>query len=146
MAVVTNTFQSTSAKGNREELSSVINRITPEDTPIYSLVEKISFDTTHPEWLVDDLAAPAANIQQEGDDYTFGATSPATRYGTYTQIMRKEGIVSGSQDANPDRRRDQQGPRAASGVQPLEQGRCHQVRFSHRAALDPRGMEQPDRR
>ena len=100
MAVVTNTFQSTSAKGNREELSSVINRITPEDTPIYSLVEKISFDTTHPEWLVDDLAAPAANIQQEGDDYTFGATSPATRYGTYTQIMRKEGIVSGSQDAN----------------------------------------------
>lgn len=100
MAVVTNTFQSTSARGNREELASVINRITPEDTPIYSLVEKVSFDTTHPEWLVDDLAAPAANIQQEGDDYTFGATSPAIRYGTYTQIMRKEGIVSGSQDAN----------------------------------------------
>ena len=99
MAVVTNTFQSTSAKGNREELSNVINRITPEDTPIYSLVEKISFETTSPEWLVDDLAAPAANIQQEGDDYTFGATTPAVRYRTYTQIMRKEGIVSGSQDA-----------------------------------------------
>lgn len=100
MAVVTGTFVSTSAKGNREELSSVINRITPEDTPIYSLIEKISFDTTHPEWLVDDLAAPAANIQQEGDDYTFGATAPAVRYGTYTQIMRKEGIISGTQDAN----------------------------------------------
>lgn len=99
MPVVANTFQSTSAKGNREELASVVNRITPEDTPIYSLVEKISFDTTHPEWLVDDLAAPAANIQLEGDDYTFSATAPATRYGTYTQIMRKEGIISGSQDA-----------------------------------------------
>ncbi len=99
MPVVANTFQSTSAKGNREELSSVINRITPEDTPIYSLIDKISFDTTHPEWLVDDLAAPAANIQLEGDEYTFGATTPAVRYGTYTQIMRKDGIISGTQDA-----------------------------------------------
>lgn len=99
MAVVTNTFQTPSAKGNREELSDVISKITPEDTPIYSLIEKTSFSTTHPEWLVDDLAAPAANIQLEGDDYTFGATSPATRYGTYTQIMRKDGIISGTQDA-----------------------------------------------
>lgn len=99
MATVTNTFQSTSAVGNREELSDVVSRITPEDTPIYSMVEKVTFKTTHPEWETDDLAAPAANIQEEGDDYTFGATSPAVRLGTYTQIMRKEGILSGSQDA-----------------------------------------------
>lgn len=99
MAVVTNTFRTPSAKGNREELSDVVSRITPEDTPIYSLVEKVSFKTAHPEWLVDDLAAPAANIIEEGDDYTFSATTPAVRYGTYTQIMRKEGIISGTQDA-----------------------------------------------
>jgi hypothetical protein len=99
MAVVTNTFVTTSARVNREELSDVVSRITPEDTPIYSLVEKTSFETTHPEWPVDDLAAPAANIVPEGDDYTFSATSPATRYGTYTQIMRKDGIISGTQDA-----------------------------------------------
>lgn len=99
MAIVTNTFQSTSANVNREELSDVVSRITPEDTPIYSMIEKETFDTTHPEWAVDDLAAPAENIQLEGDEYTFGATSPATRYGTYTQIMRKEGIISGTQDA-----------------------------------------------
>lgn len=99
MAVVTNTFQSTSAKGNREELSDLVSRITPEDTPIYSLIEKVSFKTTHPEWVVDDLSAPAANIQLEGDEYTFGATTPAVRYGTYTQIMRKDGIISGTQDA-----------------------------------------------
>ena len=29
MAVITNTFQSTSAVGNREELSDVVSRITP---------------------------------------------------------------------------------------------------------------------
>lgn len=99
MAVVTNTFISTSAKGNREELSDVVSRITPEDTPIYSMIEKESFKTTHPEWETDALAAPAQNIQLEGDEYTFGATTPAVRMGNYTQIMRKDGIISGTQDA-----------------------------------------------
>jgi len=100
MAIVTNTFQTTSAAGksNREELSDVVSRITPEDTPIYSLIEKTSFDTVHPEWTVDELAAPAANIQLEGDEYTFGATAAVTRYGNYTQIMRKEGIISETQE------------------------------------------------
>lgn len=99
MAIVTNTFQTTSAKGNREELSDFVSRITPEDTPIYSLIEKVSFKTTHPEWETDDLAAPADNVQLEGDDYTFGATTPAVRMGNYAQIMRKDGIISGTQDA-----------------------------------------------
>lgn len=99
MAVVTNTFVTTSARGNREELSDVVTRITPEDTPIYSLIEKVSFKTTHPEWETDDLAAPADNIVPEGDDYTFGTTTPAVRMGNYAQIMRKDGIISGTQDA-----------------------------------------------
>jgi hypothetical protein len=98
MAVVTNTFQTTSSNTNREELSDVVNRITPEDTPIYSIIEKTSFKTTHPEWSVDELAAPAANIRLEGDEYTFGATTAPVRYGTYTQIMRKDGIISETQE------------------------------------------------
>jgi hypothetical protein len=99
MAVVTNTFRTSSAVGNREELSDVVSRIDPEDTPIYSLIEKDSFKTTHPEWETDALAAPADNIQVEGDDYAFGATTPAVRVGNYTQIMSASGILSGSQDA-----------------------------------------------
>lgn len=98
MAVVSNTFQTTSSNTNREELSDVINRITPEDTPIYSMISKAKFDTTHPEWGVDELASPAANIQLEGDEYSFDATTAPSRYGTYTQIMRKGGIVSETQD------------------------------------------------
>ena len=31
MAAITNTFVSTSASGNREELSDVVTRITPEE-------------------------------------------------------------------------------------------------------------------
>lgn len=99
MAVITNTFQSTSAKGNREQLSDVVSRITPEDTPIYSMIEKVSFTGTHPEWETDDLAAPADNVHLEGDDYTFGATTAAVRAGNYTQIVRKDGIITGTQDA-----------------------------------------------
>jgi hypothetical protein len=99
MAVVANTFQSTSAVGNREELSNVVDRIDPEETPLYSMMGKASFKTTHPEWETDSLDAPGDNAQLEGDDYSFSAINPAVRVGNYTQIFRKSGIVSGSQDA-----------------------------------------------
>jgi len=98
MAVVTNTFVTSSSNTNREELADVVSRITPEDTPIYSMHEKVKFKTTHPEWAVDDLAAPGENAQLEGDDYTFDATDAPERYGNYTQIFRKTGILSESQE------------------------------------------------
>lgn len=98
MAVVTNTFTSPSAVGNREELSDVVSRITPEDTPIYTMIGKGKAKSTHPEWETDELAAPANNAQLEGDDYTFAATTPPERLGNYTQIFRKDGIISETQD------------------------------------------------
>lgn len=102
MAVVANTFQTTSAVGNREQLSDVVSRITPEDTPIYSLISKGKVMGVHPEWEVDDLAAPAANVQLEGDEFSFGAITPPVRMGNYTQIMRKEFILSETQEAVDD--------------------------------------------
>lgn len=98
MAVISNTFQTTSAVGNREELSDVVSRITPEDTPIYSLIEKDTCKSVHPEWETDDLASPASNIVAEGEEYTFGAITPPTRLGNYCQILRKEWIISGTQE------------------------------------------------
>lgn len=102
MAVVANTFQTTSAVGNREQLSDVVSRITPEDTPIYSLIGKGKVQGVHPEWETDDLAAPAANVQLEGDEFSFGAITPPVRVGNYTQIMRKEFILSETQEAVDD--------------------------------------------
>jgi hypothetical protein len=84
MAVVTNTVQTTAAVGNREELSDVVSRITPEDTPIYTLIGKTKAESVHPEWETEVLAAPADNIQLEGDEYTFGATTQPSRVGNYT--------------------------------------------------------------
>lgn len=117
MAVIANTFQTTSAVGNREELSDVVSRITPEDTPIYSLIAKETAKSVHPEWETDELAAPADNKQLEGDEYTFGATTPPARLGNYTQILRKEGIISNTQETV-----DEAGPVQKVKYQKLKKG------------------------
>lgn len=54
MTEITNTFISTSSSTNKESLSEVVSRITPEDTPIYSMIKKGSTRSIHPEWVVDD--------------------------------------------------------------------------------------------
>lgn len=98
MAAPANTYSTTTAVGNRETLSNVVSRITPEDTPIYSIITKGKADGIHPEWNIDKLAAPGANVNTEGDEYTFGATAPPVRVGNYTQIFRKDGVVSNTQE------------------------------------------------
>jgi hypothetical protein len=98
LAIIANTFRTTSAVGNREELSDVVSRITPEDTPIYSLIEKGKCVSVHPEWETDELAAPAENIIPEGDEYDFSAITPPVRMGDYTQILRKDWIISNTQE------------------------------------------------
>lgn len=102
MAIIANTFQTTGSKSNREELSDVVNRITPEDTPIYSMIGKGSCETTHPEWLIDALRAPGANVQTEGDEYIFNAIVAPQRVGNYTQIFRDSFIISNTQEAVND--------------------------------------------
>lgn len=98
MATIANTFTTTQAVGNREELSDVVSRITPEDTPIYSMIKKGKCVSVHPEWETDELAAPAENIVPEGEEYNFGAITPPARMGNYTQILRKEWILSKTQE------------------------------------------------
>ena len=50
MAVEGGTFSSTSAVGNRQEIDDIVSRITPEDTPIYSMIDKDKTRSTSPEW------------------------------------------------------------------------------------------------
>lgn len=99
MAAPTNTVLSTVAVGNREQLSDIVSRITPEDTPIYTMAGKEKVKGTHPEWEIDTLRAPASNVQTEGDDYTFDAVSQPARVGNYTQILRAGWVFSGTQEA-----------------------------------------------
>lgn len=99
MAAITNTFVSTDASGNREELSDIVSMITPEDTPLYSGMPKGKASSTSPEWEYEELRAPAANIQEEGDEYSFDAVPAATRLKNHTQILREAWIFSNTQDA-----------------------------------------------
>ncbi|MBA5724401.1 DUF5309 domain-containing protein [Candidatus Liberibacter sp.] len=102
MTAISNTFISSSSTTNKEALSDVVSRITPEDTPIYSIIKKGSTQSIHPEWVVDSLAAPGPNAQLEGDEYNFEAISAPERLGNYTQIMRKSWVLSGTQEAVDD--------------------------------------------
>lgn len=93
------TFTTTSAVGNREELSNVVDLTQRSDTPIYSMIGNVSASSVNPEWETESLDAPGANIQAEARDYTFTDADPAVRVGNYTQIMEKEGKFSKSQEA-----------------------------------------------
>lgn len=98
MAALANTQLTTTSVGNREELSDVINMISPEDTPIYSDISKGTCKSVHPEWETDELQPPGENIQPEGGEYDYDEGDTPERLGNYTQIMRKTGIISETQE------------------------------------------------
>lgn len=99
MAVPTNTFLTFSAVGNREDLLDKITNISPVDVPFTTLADDTTAAGVFHEWQTDSLAAAAQNAQLQGDDVTFAAVTPTVRAGNRTQIMRKEVIVSGTQEA-----------------------------------------------
>ena len=99
MAALANTFMTTNAVGNREELSDVVSRITPEDTPLWSMIGSETADSKHPEWEIDDLGAPENVARPEGDEFTFASIAPPVRVGNYAEIKRRDWIISASQDA-----------------------------------------------
>lgn len=100
MAAPTNTFLTTAAIGNREDLSDAIYRISPTQTPVFTMASKAKATNTLHEWQTQDLAAAASNnAQVEGDDATAVAATPTVRLTNRTQILAKTASVSGSQEA-----------------------------------------------
>lgn len=99
MTAPTNTFTTTSAIGNREDLTDVISRIDPTETPAYSMCSKAKATATLHEWQTQALAAAASNAQAEGDDFSAPAVTPTVRLTNRTQISTKMVVISGSQEA-----------------------------------------------
>ena len=95
----TNTFTSTSAIGNREDLIETITRISPTVTPFLSMMAKTKAHATLHEWQTQDLAAAALNAQAEGDDATAKVVTPTVRLSNRTQISTKNVTVSGTQQS-----------------------------------------------
>ena len=95
MTAPTGTFQSYQQIGVREDLSDIIDNISPTDTPFYSRVEKVKTGSTSPEWQTDALDAAAANLMIEGDDATTNTAVPTVRLKNYIQTSQKTPRVSG---------------------------------------------------
>jgi len=109
MTAPTNTFLTTAAIGNREDLSDIIYRISPTVTPFLNLAAKAKASNTLHEWQVQELAAHSLlNVQVEGDDASAKTVTPTVRLSNRTQISTKTVIVSGTQQAmNPAGRKDE---------------------------------------
>lgn len=109
MAAPSNTFLTTAAIGNREDLTDTIYRISPTATPFISLAAKGKASNTLHEWQTQDLAsAVTTNAQAEGDNASAKAVTPTVRLNNRTQISTKTVVVSGTQQAmNPAGRKDE---------------------------------------
>lgn len=110
MAAPTNTFLTTAAIGNREDLIELIDRISPTETPFMSMIAKTKATNTLHEWQTQALASAADNAQAEGDDATAAVVVPTVRLNNRTQISSKTASVSGSQEsANSAGRKSEMG-------------------------------------
>ena len=102
MTIIADTLLTFDAKGLNEDLSDVIYNISPEDTPLVSMIAKETTGATLFEWQTDTLAAvDGGNAQLEGDeiaDANWPSVAVTTRVGNYTQISRKLLMISGTQE------------------------------------------------
>lgn len=103
------TYTTTTAVGEREDLSDVITRIDPDETPIFSALKKETGNGVFVEWQVQELAAAVAtNYQNEGADATYDTPTATVRLGNYMQISQKDAAVSGTLDAVDKAGRDRE--------------------------------------
>jgi hypothetical protein len=99
MSVPSNTYQTVSAVGVREDLVNAVFNVDPDITVLQTALKRAKATNTYHEWLTDTLASPAANAHIQGDDATADAISPTTRLGNYTQISAHTAQVAGTNAA-----------------------------------------------
>jgi hypothetical protein len=100
MALPASTLATYEAIGNREDLSNIVSRIAPTDTPFYSSLAKIKASAVKHEWQTQDLAsAVSSNAQLEGDDPGTTAVTARVRRGNNCQIAYKVARVTGTQQS-----------------------------------------------
>ena len=103
------TYPTGGVRGNREDLTDVIYRISPTQTPFMSSIPKVKATNTLHEWQTQDLASvDTANNQLEGDQATVAAFTATVRLQNYCQISTKVFAVTNTQRAmNPAGRNDE---------------------------------------
>lgn len=100
MAVPSNTIQTMTRVGNREDLSDIISNISPTDTPFLTAIGRGTASSVYTEWQTDALvSANAQNKAVQGDDLSNENRPATTRLGNYTQIFTKVVGTSTTQQA-----------------------------------------------
>lgn len=100
MALPANTATTYTNVGIREDLSDVIYRVAPEETPFTNNIGRGTATATFHEWQTENLtAADDSNAVLEGDDATLDAANIPARIGNRCQISDKTAVVSGTNDA-----------------------------------------------
>jgi hypothetical protein len=102
-------FTTANAVGERDDLSDIITRIDPDETPVFSALKKETGNGVFVEWQVQELAAASAtNHQNEGADASYATPTATTRLGNHMQISQKDAQVSGTLDAVDKAGRDRE--------------------------------------
>jgi hypothetical protein len=84
----------------REDLLSIVGDITPDDTPLMTMLKESSAKSTLHEWLVDYITPPTSvTMATEGAAATYADLSQPTRSTNYTGIISKTFRVTGSERA-----------------------------------------------
>jgi hypothetical protein len=99
MAQPSNTFDSYDVVGGREDLTNIIENISPTDVPFQSNIGRSKASSILHEFQTDALAAAATNAVIEGDDSAAEAQVPTVRLSNRTQISKKVVNVSGTAQA-----------------------------------------------
>ena len=100
MAAPTNLETTETSIGQREDLSNIIYRVAPEETPFFSAIGKGKAKARYTEWQTQSLRTPdATNARVEGDDTgTLKAPNRTSRVGNFCQIFYESGGVSRTQE------------------------------------------------
>lgn len=91
--------------GNREDLLDIITNVSPMDTLLLSMLEKVAASNTINEWLIDSLQSfgdpelgnADVRATPEGSDATFDPLQPRKRLCNLTHIIRNTYDVSDTQ-------------------------------------------------
>lgn len=95
----TNSYETYSVEGMREDLGPVIYNIDPTDTPFMNSISRASASQVATEWQTDSLDTAALNAVVESNDSTFPAITKTIRPQNALQISEKTLAISGTLQA-----------------------------------------------
>ena len=103
------TFLTSNAVGEREDLSDVIYRIDPDETPVFSNAAKETTKAVTHDWQVQELASAADdNHVNEGADFSYVNPTATTRLSNVHQIAAQAASVSNTLDTVDKAGRDRE--------------------------------------